>query len=260
MKQTLRLGGQWIIVFALLLAHRGVAPLLFAQAAAQSSDETFINTLNELREGDFATKEAVAERIIQSGHRNIHTVLSALLEDRLYYRNDDQKIFLIKPPEGESQETQSAELKLVDPITLQDAGVGTDETLTKIGTNNRLRRTLRTMVANFALSSPDASVRLEAVRELVRSLNDSNIELLRQRAGVEFDPKVQKELATGLALAALNSSDKTERLAAIATLRGSLSQDVQNKLEVLLAKSDDGTFVEPDADIRAAADISVRSI
>jgi urea transport system permease protein len=252
MTQTLRLGVQWIIL-VLLLAHRGVCPL-YAQSA---DDTTFLDMLGELREADYLAKEAIADRIIQSGHRNIHTVLSAFLEDRLYYRNEDQKMFLITPQE---EETTSPELKLIDPITLQDAGTGTEETLTKIGTNNRLRRTLRTMIANFALSSPNVAVRLDAVREIARSLDDSNTELLRRRAAVELDPRVQKELSTGLALAALNTPDKRERLAAIATLRNSLSQDVQNKLEALIHKSEDGSFVEPDEEVRAAASASVKVI
>src|SRR6202035_3521451 len=109
--------------------------------------------------------------------------------------------------------------------------------LTKIGTNNGLRRTLRTTVAHFALSSPDVAVRLDAVRDMVRSLDDATVAILRERLGVETNSSVKKEIATGLALAALDGSDTPARLEAIATLRGSASQDVRNRLALLLDKS-----------------------
>ena len=62
-------------------------------------------------------------------------------------------------------------------------GVGSGRrSFEKIGTNNRLRRTLRISVARFGLSSPDAAVRLGAVQEMLRSLDEATVELLRQRA------------------------------------------------------------------------------
>ena len=62
---------------------------------------------------------------------------------------------------------------------------------------------------------------------------------------------VKKEIGIGLALAALDGSDAQARLAAISTLRYSLRQDVLNKLEALLEKSPDGSFVESDEHVRA---------
>ena len=43
--------------------------------------------------------------------------------------------------------------------------------------------------------------------------------LLRERLGVETNSGVKKEIATGLALAALDGSDTKARLEAIATLK-----------------------------------------
>ena len=53
---------------------------------------------------------------------------------------------------------------------------------------------------------------------MLRSLDEATVELLRERAGVETDAGVKKEIETGLALAALDGADSTARLAAIATL------------------------------------------
>ena len=115
-------------------------------------------------------------------------------------------------------------------------------------------------MARFGLSSPDASVRLEAVRDIEQNLDDANVDLLRERSGIETDPRVKKELSTGLALVALKSSDAQERLAAVSTLRGSIRQDVRNELDTLLQQAPDGSFSEPDERVRQAAAAAVKSI
>ncbi len=134
------------------------------------------------------------------------------------------------------------------------------DNLTKIGTNNALRRTLRTTVAHFALSSPEVAVRLDAVRDMLRSLDETTVALLRKRLAIETNSRVRKEIATGLALAALDGSDTRRRLEAIATLSKSVSQDVRNRLALLLDKSPDGSFVESDEKVRRAAATAVATI
>jgi urea transport system permease protein len=115
-------------------------------------------------------------------------------------------------------------------------------------------------VAHYSLSSPDASVRLDAVREMSRSLDDPTVALLRQRLGVEANSGVKKEIATALALAALDGPDGKARLDAIATLKNSVNQDVRNRLALLLGKNTDGSFVESDESVRKAAAGAVATI
>lgn len=249
MKESfLRLSLQCLL---LLLAGGNAAPV-YAQTP---SDASFLATLGELPSATFDDKDKIVERLTQSGHRNVQPVLTAFLEDRLYFRNQDQKIFLVKPGEQDSPT-----LDLIDPLTLQGAGSGSADDFTKIITNNHLRRVLETTLARFGLSSTDAAVRLGAVRDMEQSLDEGNVQLLRERSGVETDSTVKREIAIGLALAALNGSDAQERLSAISTLRHSLRQDVLNKLQALLEKSPDGSFVESDEHVRQAAAAAVESI
>jgi urea transport system permease protein len=233
----------------LLLALVGVAAL----RAKSASDATFLSTLGELREADYPAKASIVERLGRGGHPSVREVLTALMEDRLYFRNSDQKFFIVKSAEGDP-------FNLIDPLSLKDAGSAPADTLTKIGTNNGLRRTLRTTVAHFALSSPQAGVRLNAVREMLRSLDEPTVAILRERFGVETNSSVKKEIATGLALAALDGSDGSARLQAIDTLSQSVSQDVRNRLVLLLEKSPQGSFAESDEKVRRAAAIAVAAI
>jgi urea transport system permease protein len=243
----LRPGGQWL--FALLLALWGVCPL----HAQSSNDTSFLSTLGELREATYSDKGNIVERLSQSGHPSVRAVLTAFLEDRLYFRNDNRKIFIAKSAEGDP-------LILIDPLSLKDAGSAPQDSLTKIGTNNGLRRTLRTTVAHFGLSSADAAVRLDAVRDMVRSLDEPTVALLRERIGVETNASVIREISTGLALAALDGADTRSRLDAIARLRNIYSQDVRNKLAGLLERSPDGGFVEGNERVRRAAASAVEDI
>ena len=239
-------GGQWLFVLLLTLWGGPVH-------AQSPKDASFLSTLGELREATYSDKESIAERLSQSGHPSVRAVLTAFLEDRLYFRNNDQKVFIVKLADSDP-------LNLIDPLSLKDAGSASADSLTKIGTNNGLRSKLRATVAHFALSSPDAAVRLDAVREMSKSLDEPTVGLLRERLGVETNSGVKREIATGLALAALDGSDTKARLEAIATLKQSVSQDVRNRLALLIDKSPDGSFVESDAQVRQAAASAVEII
>ena len=232
----------------LLLALWGVR-----SAHAQSpSDATFLSTLGELREASFPDKEAIVERLSQTGHPSVRVVLTALMDDRLFYRNaekpEDQKIVIAKTVEG-----SPAVIDLIDPVTLKASGTAPADSLTGINTNNRLRSVLKTTVAHFSLASPDVQVRLDAVHDMMESPDEAAIALLKGRNAIETSPKVKKEIAVALALVDLNNSDAQVRLAAIKTLEISTSQDVRNKLAGLLEKDSDGKFAEADDTVRAAA-------
>ena len=226
---------------------------LVSVQAQSAGDASFLSTLGELREASYSDKASIAERLSQTGHPSVRVVLTALMDDRLYFRNDDQKIFIAKVADADP-------VSLIDPLSLKDAGSSTADSLTKIGTNNGLRSKLRATVAHFALSSPDASVRLDAVREMSKTLDEPTVALLRERLGVETNSSVKREIATGLALAALDGSDPKARLAAVATLSQSVSQDVRNRLALLIDKSPDGSFAESDEKVRQAAAAAVVTI
>src|ERR1700730_14373745 len=125
MKQ-LRLGGPW--QFMLLLALWGGVPV-HAQSSSQSaSDASFLSTLGELRGASYSDKASIVERLSQTGHPSVRAVLTAFLEDRLYFRNadqqSDQKVFIVKSADSDP-------LNLIDPVSLKDAGSASADSLTK---------------------------------------------------------------------------------------------------------------------------------
>ncbi len=129
-------------------------------------------------------------------------------------------------------------LSLIDPLSLKDAGSVPADSFTKIGTNNGLRSMLRATVAHFSLTSPDASVRLEAVREMSKTLDDRRWRCCERLGWTNSSVKKNRD-GLGLAVGRFDLA-----LWAVATLSHSVSQGVRNRLALLADKSPDGSFAE----------------
>ena len=226
------------------------ACLLFCPlpAAAETDDQGFRTLVAGFAGANFREKEALVERLAATGHPGVRAVLTALLEDRLFERERDGRVFVV-----EENDERLAAFQLLDSASLADVEAVDPELLRRIITNNRLRRFLRTTMARFGLSSPDAAARLDAVRELLRSLDAPTLDLLRRRALRETDPDVAFEIETALALEALDHGYPGVRLAAVETLSGRLNPVVRNRLATLLETNEDGGHLEADAAVRAAA-------
>ena len=250
-KSFLRPGVQWLFLL-LLLAGRGAGPAIRPIAERRE--------LPRDARANCATPRSPTKTRSSTSWRRAVIRASGLSSRRCWKIASTSATRIRRFSSSSRRDEDSTTLDLIDPITLKAAGSAPVDNLTKIGTNNHLRRVLQTTLARFGLSSPDASVRLDAVRDIEQDLDEGNVQLLRERSAVETNSKVKKEIATGLALAALDGSDAQARLAAISTLRSSLRQDVLNKLQGLLEKSSDGSFVESDAQVRQAAAAAVKSI
>ncbi len=244
--------GEWRSIRLLLAVFYFGFPGL---TRAQTDDNAFRALLAEFGNANFREKRVVAERLLDTGHPGVRDVLAALLDGRLFVRDRDQQPFIV-----ESSDDGLSEFTLLDPASLEDAGSSQPSQLSRVITNNPLRKFLRTVISRFSLSSPDANLRLDAVRQMLRSLDAAAIGLLRDRAHEETDERVSYEIETALALAALDENDPSRRLSAVATLGDRLHPEVFNRLSVLLDQAEDGSFLEPSADVRRAAGEVLSSI
>lgn len=220
--------------------------------AASGSDEAFAAAVAGLATDDFAGKQAAVTAIAETRHASARMVLATLLDGKLYFRNSDNAVFLTDGGE--------AQLALTDPLTLKSAGQAPADAFTRITTNNSLRKLLRSAVAGFALAEPDAAVRLAAVREMSRSLDEDSVALLRAAVDAEKDAAVKQAMREGIATADLGSDDADTRLAAVRALENSLSLELATKLSEMNTRAEDGSYPEPDERVRAAAAEVVKSI
>jgi urea transport system permease protein len=213
--------------------------------AAASADSSFAAAVSGLAADSFADKQAALTTIAGQRHPGARALLASLLDGKLYFRPADGKVFVTDG--GETQ------LALIDPLTMKAAGTGAPEDFTRITTNNSLRKMLRSAVASFALAEPDASVRLAAVREMARTLDEDGAALLRAALQSEADGDVQQAMRESIAMVDLASDSADTRLAAVLALKDSLSLDLASRLQAMTTANADGGYAEPDERVRVAA-------
>lgn len=120
--------------------------------------------------------------------------------------------------------------------------------------NNAVRRALGPVIAQLQLNAPEAAVRLAAAQELTERPGPEMFAPLQAALERETDADVREVLAVALAQMQLQSQDRAERLAAIATIGDSGNLGLRPQLEALLATHEDGSFVEADPEVRQAAE------
>src|SRR6478609_10989627 len=142
-------------LFALL-----ALPALAQQPAADTGTATPVaaasleSLLAQLPDADFATKRDLVTALAGEGSSAALSVLSAMLDGRLFYRLADKLVVVAA--------------KDTDPLAVTDArngaalGQAPAAEFDRVTTNNGLRKALRGAIAQAQLSSTDAAVRLAA--------------------------------------------------------------------------------------------------
>ena len=109
---------------------------------SQTDDDGFRAVVSEFGDANFREKEAIAERLLDTGHASARAVLTALLDGRFFFRDQDQQPFVV-----ESTDEDLSAFALVDVASLESAGSAEPDQLSRVITNNRLRRFLRITIA-----------------------------------------------------------------------------------------------------------------
>ena len=227
--------------------------VFIAPRCARADDAAFTTAAAQLASDDFATKEEAVRKVLDLRHTGSKPLLLAFLDGRVFVRSSDMHVFIVASADTDP-------LELIEPVTQKSAGPGKPDDFSKITTNNRLRKTLRGALASFDLADADARVRRAAVKELLRTLDDDTVALLREQIKKEKDPRVRVDIEAGLALFDLTSSDNKTRLAAVEVLKNSLNPDVYNALASMATPAADGSYSEPDLEVRNAAGAAMRKI
>ena len=125
--------------------------------------------------------------------------------------------------------------------------------------NNRLRREFASAIAVLRLTAPEREVRLAAAKGLQSGADEEMLPAIIKALANEQDAEIRGLLAFAQATVELGSSDKAKRVAAIRALGGSNSASTKTLLLGLLERKGDA-YAEPDADVRAEAEIALRAV
>ncbi len=225
-----------------LLSFLASASLLMVGALHASTFEESLATLggSDLSE----TKTAVIALAHSSDDRALG-VLRALQDGKL--RFDSQGNALIVGDEGT---TAALTGEPAEPVG----------ELTKPTINNGVRRILRPALAELGLQAKDPQARFAAAAEISKRPSEDLLEPMRSALEKESDGDVAKLLRLGIAQVDLTTDDTERRLAALAVFEEEGDVSHQGLLEPLLVEREDGTYAEPNADVRTAAKSAVAAI
>lgn len=219
-----------VLCFSALAAQAAIPPALLQPLAGDDPD---------------ARIEAVAN-IAALANEDARKVLQALQDEALYATPAGEVLII-------------TDEQAWDPATAKTIPV--PDGVDGIVVNNRLRSAVAGALSGMALLSSRVEERRAAARALEqRSVDTAQLPLLRKALAAETDSDIKAALQTIIAGADLQSTDKAQRKAAIESLADSGNASLRPQLQAMLEKSADGTYAEPDGEVRAAAAATLRAI
>jgi urea transport system permease protein len=168
------------------------------------------------------------EQISQTKKPLTRNVLQFMLDGELYYLKANKQLV-------RAQDAANRLYKLTDLLSGQSLPDVKKAKLSKVRTNNRLRSTLRSIIAKIDLTDENKLVRLQAVQQLLSSPGKESTAIITELIDNERDQDVEALMATTLFLQQLKAGDHAEKMEALQQLSGSLEPTVKNEVVRLLA-------------------------
>ena len=226
---------------------------LSAQAAEPVSVQPeLLTALQQLKQGSMAEREQAVMAVAATHNPLCIPILQALLEGKLFSSKSDARLVIA------TEREQSYVLS--DALTQADLGTVARTEVSKINLTNKMRVVLRKLIGELQLSAPDPQLRLIAVRAMAKDVDEKTLALLQAHRETEKDAAVQQAINLVFLLQDMNSSDKAVRIKAIEALKDHNSQEVVNRLNVMVEKDENGQFLEADSDIRNLAKLALLRI
>ena len=216
----------------------GIIPLfllsLFVSAPSyadkQVNSDEFIAAVEALKAKSFKDKAKALDQLSATDDKRTIKIIEAMLKARLFYIREDKNIVIaVKKPEGYA---------ITSVLDNKSLGTVEKSKLKKITVNNSLRKKIRGLIAALKLTSSDADLRYQAVKQMMGNSDANSINALTAQLKIEKDKKVQKIITTVLNLNKLASDNKAVKLQAVLDLADNLEPEVRNKMEELSNSED----------------------
>jgi urea transport system permease protein len=228
----------------LRFARRGLCAILIACMPLAAFAALSADDLAPLAADDFDAKSAAIDKLIANADTPSVAVLNALADSSLV-ATDAGKV-LIQTDDGNKDPLTNKIVQAPDaqPVTL----------------NNLLRAKVSGALSGLQLASPDIEKRRAAIDELLKNADPSIKPLVDKARAQETDPALKKRLDTLWATTALHDTDANKRLEAVQLVAARHDLDMNELLRPIVVKNADGTFAEPDARVRAAAQAGIEEL
>jgi urea transport system permease protein len=219
----------------------GAAALLAASASAAVDPQA----VRALAFGESDAKIEAIGTLGASGDADAVRLLQAFLDGEVQTVGEAQVLQV----QGESG-TDVLTGKAISPLP---------ENRDDIVLNNRVRKQLATAIAALKLAAPDRATRLAAAKQLQDGADEDSLPAIDRALAKEADAEIKELLSLTQASIQLASKDRATRLAAIRALAES-SNPATKTLLLGVVEQKNGTYTEPDAELRAAAEKSLRVV
>jgi urea transport system permease protein len=190
------------------------------------------SVVNQLPKTKLRNMAPLIEKMSQTQEPQTRDILQFMLDGDLYFLKANRQVV-------RAQVTANKLYQLTDVLTMQSLLEVKKSNISKIKTNNRLRSTLRSIIAKIDLTNKNKQVRLQAVQQLLSSPSKESTAIITELIGNEQDQDVQALMATTLSLQQLKVGNIDEKIAALTQLSGSLEPAVKNEITRLLANLPD---------------------
>ena len=238
------------IFFAVMFA------LLLSVGTANTSAEdieSLESIVNGLSIDGFDKKSAAIEALTESQTGQAEKILTALLQGNLYTRKNDGKVVIVEKLEKR--------YLLLDPIDLTEIGQATKKEVKKIRINNRLRIHIRGALGRLTLFSSDPVKRRKAADAFFQNPRAVDALILEEAIERETDKKTLSKMIKALAAIHLGPENSAEkRITAIRTLESFTEPEIRSLLATVIARDENGDFLESNETVRIAADQAFENI
>ena len=219
--------------------------LLLILFAGPTSASNLDASLELLLSDSFEDKSRAIALLSAAGGEPASSLLSAIVDSRLYYVKGDKRIVIVEKIDSKFQ--------LFDALSGEDLGISSKRKVRKITINNRLRREIRLALSRIALTHQDAGLRLAAVESFMGKAAPELLLQLQSLRETETSPGVINAIDAVIAFSDLESGNVEQQLQAVKRLAGNLHPAVLIELRQLAAISED-------KGISRTAEKAVRSI
>jgi len=228
-----------------VLRHLAIAACAWLALAPATVSALAPDVARALAQGEIDERLAALGSIVGAGDTTALPLLQGLVDGEVQVAGDGR---LLRVKDGRAVDVLTG--ATVDPLP---------EPREEVVVNNRLRREIASAIAVLRLTAPERAVRLAAAKGLQSGADEDMLPAIARAQAGEQDPEIKGLLVLAQATVELGSGDKAKRLAAIRALGGSNSASTKTLLLGLLEKKGD-VFAEPDAEVRAEAEIALRAV
>lgn len=226
------------------LSKVGLAACVALSAMAPAAHALTAEEAYSISGGDNDARIAALQKLAPKGDPALTPLLQALMNDAV--KVSGTKVYVIAD-DGQAQ----------DAVTRQAATLPADAE--DVVNNNRMSVEIEAALAAGKLTSPDVSVRAEAIESLANAADESKLPVIDKALSTESDAALIKRLKAVRNKALLGAQDPAKRIDAAKALAADASPDSR---ALLMERLQDGAESDPavQSALRAALDEVTRTL